>query len=172
MGHGPSKMLPQDIGDARISIARGVNQRDVLPNFGILDPKSYGIQDTLESPRVLFNFGRTNSEAVRLDHRIHPSEKVEITFLISSHQVAGKDHRFAGKTIDLPKALRGGFGRIPIAFRDTAAAVDKLARNTWRTLLAVLVENVKSNFGNSLTDGSRSQRELVRWQPGGTKSFG
>ena len=72
-------------------------------------PKGDSVEQAIESTRVLFNFRRTDSEAVRLDHRVHAPEEVEITFLVSLHEVTGKNDRFARETIHLPEPFRCGF---------------------------------------------------------------
>ena len=101
---------------------------------------------------MLFNFRRTDSEAVRLDHRVHSPKEVEVTFLVSLYEVTGKDDRFARETINLPEPFRRGFGRVPISLGYAATAVYKLASNTWRAILPFVIQDVELNLGNRLAD--------------------
>src|SRR5213079_3268380 len=103
----------------------------------------HGVQYPVESTRVLFNFCRTDSEAVRLDHRVHSREEVQVTFLVSLHEVARKNDRFAREAINLPESFGGRFGRVPISPGYAATAVNKLARNTRGAIPALLVPDVE-----------------------------
>ena len=101
---------------------------------------------------MLFNFRGTDAKAVRLDHRVHSPKEVEVTFLVSLHEVARKDNRFAREAINLSEPFRRSFGRVPISLGYAATAVDKLARNTRRAILSLVIQDVELNLGNRLAD--------------------
>src|SRR5712691_1197057 len=90
MWHGEAKVFGQCIGIEWSSVSGGIDYGDVLSNLRIVDAEGHGIEQALESPRVLFDLCRTDSEAVGLDHRVHSRKEVEITFLIAPHEVARK----------------------------------------------------------------------------------
>src|SRR5262249_15417619 len=166
MWHSSTKMVGQCVGCERSSVRSGIDDRNVLSDFWIVDAERYSVYHAVESTHVLFNFRGTDPEAVGLDHRVHSRKEVEITFFVSLHEVARKNNRFSREAINLAEPLRGGFGRVPISLGYAATAVDKLARNTRRAIAPLFIQHVELNFGNRLADRSRPGGELIGWQPG------
>jgi len=106
MRHPKAKMFGQYLGCERSSVRCGIDHRDILPDFGVVDAKRDGAQKAIEPMRMLFNFRRTDAEAARFYHRVHTRKEVQVTFLVSTHEVAGKNDCFARETINLPGAFQ------------------------------------------------------------------
>src|SRR5689334_2535316 len=161
MRHSSAKMFGQRIGLEPRAVHRGVDDRNILSNFRVIDPEGNRIEQRLESARVLFNFGRTNSETAGLNHRIHPAKEIEVALFIALYEVTGKNEGLVRETINLSKSFRGGFGRVPVSLGYAATTVNQLARNARRTVTPLFVEDVKLDFGNCLADRSRPNSDLL-----------
>ena len=82
--------------------------------------------------------GLTRNPCVLIIESMRP-EEVEVTFLVPTHEVAGKNNRFVRETINLPKPFRCGLRRVPISLGYTTTAVHKLSRNMRRAILSFLI---------------------------------